>query len=114
MAKCVAKMLKQDVIDASGSIQVCARLKCGSEAEIHAMHKLGADDNDTVLLIDASNAFNSLNRSASLHNIRILCPTLATLAINTDRGPAGLFITGGKEIKSAEGTAQGNPIAMGL
>ena len=76
--------------------------------------RCSADDNDAVLLIDASNAFNSLNRSAALHNIRILCPTLATFAINTYRKPAGLFITGGKEIKSPEGTTQGDPIAMGL
>lgn len=86
MAKCVMKNLKQDVIDASGSLQVCAGLKCGSEAAIHATRKMfEADDNDTVLLIDASNAFNSLNRSAVMHNktIRIICPTLATFAINT-------------------------------
>ena len=84
MAKCVMKILKQDVIDASGSLQVCAGLKCGSEAAIHGMRKMfEADDNDAVLLIDASNAFNSLNRSAALYNIRILCPTLATFAINT-------------------------------
>ena len=82
---------------------------------IHAMRKMfEADNNDAVLLIDASNAFNSLNRSAALHNIRILCPTLATFAINTYREPAGLFITGGKEIKSAEGTTQGDPITIGL
>lgn len=115
MAKSVMKILKHDVIDASGSLQVCAGLKCGSEAAIHAMRKmLEADDNDAVLLIDASNAFNSLNRSAALHNITILCPTLATFAINTYREAAPLFITGGKEIKSAEGTTQGDPIAMGL
>ena len=54
MAKCVMKILKQDVIDASGSLQVCAGLKCGSEAAIHAMRKMfEADDNDAVLLIDA-------------------------------------------------------------
>ena len=115
MAKCVMKILKQDVTDASGSLQVCAGLKCGSEAAIHAMRKMfEADDNDAILLIDASNAFNSLNRSAALHNIRILCPTLATFAINTYREPARLFIIGGREIKSAEGTTQGDPIAMGL
>ena len=109
------KILKQDVIDASGSLQVCAGLKCGSEAAIHAMCKMfEAGENDTVLLIDASNAFNSLNRSAALHNIRILCPTLATFVINTYTEPARLFIIGGKEIKSAEGTTQGDPIAMGL
>ena len=109
------KILKQDVIDASGSLQVCAGLKCGSEAAIHAMRKMfEADDNDAILLIDASNAFNSLNRSAALHNIRILCPTLATFAINTYREPARLFIIGGKEIKSAEGTTQGDPIAIAI
>ena len=115
MAKCVMKILKQDVIDASGSLQVCAGLKCGSEAAIHAIRKIfEADDSDGVLLIDASNAFNSLNRSAALHNLRILCPTLAIFAINTYREPARLFIIGGQEIQSAEGTTQGDPMAMGL
>ena len=115
MAKCVMKILKQDVIDASGSFQVCAGLKCGSEAAIHAMREIfEAESSDAVLLVDASNAFNSLNRSAALHNVRALCPTLATFAINTYRKPARLFIIGGKEISSSEGTTQGDPIAMGL
>ena len=35
----------------------------GSEAAIHAMHNiLEADNTDALLLIDASNEFNSLNR----------------------------------------------------
>ena len=58
------------------------------------------------------NAFNALNRASALHNIRILCPPLATYAINTYRQPARLFITGGSELKSAEGTTQGDPLAM--
>ena len=44
------------------------------------------------MLIDALNTFNSLNRAASLHNIRVLCPSIATYAINTDREPTRLFI----------------------
>ena len=59
---------------------------------------------DAVLLIDASNAFNSLNRAAALHNVRILCPTIATYTINTYREPARLIIIGGKEMRSEEGT----------
>ena len=115
MAKCVLKIFKQDVIDASGSLQVCAGLKFGSEAAIRAMRKMfEGDDNDAVLLIDASNAISSLNRSAALHNIRILCPSLATFVINTYRALARLSIIGCKEIKSAEGTTQNDPIAMGL
>ena len=115
IGKCVMKVTKQDVIEASGSLQVCAGLKSGSEAAVHAIHSIfEADETDAVLLIDASNAFNALNRAAALHNIRVLCPPIATYAINTYREPARLFIIGGKEIRSAEGTTQGDPLAMGI
>ena len=113
--KCVMSVVKKDVVDASGSLQLCAGQKSGSEAAIHATHTIfESDDTDAVLLIDASNAFNALNRAAALHNIRILCPIIAIYAINTYRQPARLFVIGGKEIVSAEGTTQGDPLAMGL
>lgn len=113
--KCVMNIAKRDVVEASGSLQLCAGQRSGSEAAIHAMHGIfEADDTDAVLLIDASNAFNSLNRAAALHNTRVLCPIIAVYAINTYRQSARLFITGGKEIISAEGTTQGDPCAMGL
>ena len=68
-----------------------------------------------LLLIDVLNAFNALNRAAALHNINLLCPIIATYAINTyRREPARLFVIGGKEIVSAEGTSQGDALAMGL
>ena len=75
-----------------------------------------ADETDAVLLVDASNAFNALNRAAALHNTRVLCPisTTVTYAINTYRRPARLFIIGGQELKSAEGTTQGDPLAMSM
>ncbi|XP_048582339.1 uncharacterized protein LOC5520811 isoform X2 [Nematostella vectensis] len=66
------------------------------------------------MLVDASNAFNSVNRAAALHNIRVLCPTLAPFVINTYRLPARLFVAGGKELVSAEGTTQGDPLAMSM
>ena len=89
--------------------------KKGSEAAIHAMRELFEHDNsDAVLLIDASNAFNSLNRAAALHNIRVLCPSIATYAINTYREPVRLFIVGGQKLRSSEGTTQGDPLAMSL
>ena len=49
-----------------------------------------------------------------MHNIRVICPVIAVYAINTYRKQARLFITSVKEIASAEGTTQGNPLAMGL
>ena len=115
MGKCVMNVTKPVVINASGSLQVCAGHKSGSEVAIHAMRSIfEADETDTVLLIDASNAFNALNRAAALHNIRVLCPTLATYVINTYRQPVRLFITGGEELISAEGTTKGDPLAMSL
>ena len=78
IAKCVTRATKQDIIEASGSLQVCAGLKSGAEAVIHALHNtFDADDTNAVLLTDA---FNSLNRASALHNISALCPVLATYA----------------------------------
>ena len=91
MGKCVMHVTKPDVIDASGSLQVCVGHKSGSEVAIYAIRNIfEADETDAVLLIDASNAFNALNRAAALHNIRVLFPTLATYVINTYRQPERL------------------------
>ena len=68
-------------------------------------------ETEAVLLVDASNAFNSLNRQAALLNIRHLCPSIATALINTYRDPSSLFVDG-SSLLSQEGTTQGDPLAM--
>ena len=83
-------------------MRVYAGHESGSEAAIHTMRELFEHDNThAILLIDTSNAFNSLNRAAALHNFRVLCPSIATHAINTDREPARLFIVGRQELGSS-------------
>ena len=47
-----------------------------------------------------------------LHNIRIICPIIATYVINSYSREARLFISGGEEITSAKGTTQGDSTAM--
>ena len=69
------------------------------------------EDSDAILLIDASNAFYSLNHLTALHYITCLCPSLATVLINTYRAPTDLFVDG-EVIYSLEGTTQGDPLAM--
>ena len=69
------------------------------------------DDTEAILLVDAKNAFNSLNRLSALQNIRSLCPSLATILINSYRAPTELFIDG-DVVLSREGTTQGDPLAM--
>ena len=82
IGQCIMKVTKEDVLETSGSLQVCAGLRSGSEATVHAMHSIfKREETDALLLIDASNAFNA----AALHNIRVLCPSIATYATNTYR-----------------------------
>ena len=115
IGKCVTKVVKPDILESSGSLQVFAGHKSGSEAAVHAMNGLFQhEETDAVLLVYGSNAFNSLNRAAALHNIMIVCPAVATFVINTYRTSVRLFVTGGKELVSAEGTTQGDPLSMCL
>ena len=82
------------------------------EAAVHALREiLQQEDTDAVLLVDAANAFNNLNRRVALLNIRCLCPSIAVVLINCHRAQAQLF-TGGISLSSEEGTAQGDPLAM--
>ena len=105
IGKCVTRVAKQDVINASGAMHLCTGQKSGGETAIHAMRNIfAADETDAALLVDASNASNSLNRAATLNNIRVLYPLIATYVTNTYRVPARLFLVGGSELKSAEGT----------
>ena len=64
-------------------------------------------------LVDASNAFNSLNRITALYNTLDLCPAFGTLAINCYRPPSSLFATG-TSLLSEEVTTKGDPLAMSL
>ena len=79
------------------------------------MHDLFEQENtEAILLVDAANAFNSINRNVFLHNVSVVCPEIAIYVKNCYSLPSRLFIIGGFEIKSAEGTTQGDPIAMAL
>ena len=48
-----------------------------------------------------------------LHNMKFLCPLISTYISNCYAAPARLFIFGGGEILSKEGTIQGDPTSMG-
>ncbi len=61
-----------DIQDAAGPLQACAGQVGGCEAAIHAMRQIFVNpEAEGALLIDAENAFNSINRIAALHNISI-------------------------------------------
>ena len=70
-------------------------------------------DADAVILVDATNAFNSLNCENALKNIQHLCPPIAKILINTYQEDAQLYIDG-ESLFSQEGTTQGDPLAMAM
>ena len=112
IAKAVLSVVKPDIQEASGCLQMCGVQIGGIEAAVHAVRAaLDSNDTEAVLLVDATNAFNFLNRQVALQNIRRLCRPLATILINTYRAPTELFVDG-DILLFQEGTTQGDPLAM--
>lgn len=114
ISKAVLHVTSMDILEVAGDAQLCAGQVAGCEAGVHAMSRIQAEgQTQAVLLVDASNAFNSLNREVAMRNILNLCPPLAKMVINTYRENAPLFIDG-EIIFSQEGTTQGDPLAMSI
>ncbi len=114
IGKAIAFTITEDIQNAAGPLQACAGHISGCEAAVHAMRQVyESEQTEAVILVDASNAFNSLNREAALRNIQQLCPSLSKVIINTYREDSQLFIDG-STLHSQEGTTQGDPLAMAM
>ena len=113
IGKCVLKVLSNDIQEAAGTLQTCAGIESGIEAAIHAMCRTFQEEwCEGVLLVDADNAFNRLNRAAALHNIKRSCPLLHQFLLNSYKSPAKLHLGDGTFILSEEGVTQGDTVAM--
>ena len=103
-----------------GNLQVCVGQQGGCEAAIHAMREIYEEPEcEAVLMVDASNAFNTLNRRATIQNIKVKCPIFAKYVENTFKEPAKLYVSDKKTTRSQvivsdEGTIQGDPISMAV
>ena len=74
--------LKTEVTETTAPLQTFGGLKGGVESSVHAVRDMYKDDaTDCVLLVDAANAFNSLNRAAALQNVGVLCQPLHQYSI---------------------------------
>ena len=115
IAKAVLSLFRFDIQEAAGPLQVCAGQEGGCEAAIHAMRQFFAEqDVHGALLVDATNAFNTINRQVALNNIKSICPPLYQFLLNTYRAPIRCIVCGDGEIVSSEGTTQGDPLAMAM
>ena len=112
VAKAALYILRDDIQAVTGSRQLCAGQIARVEATVHAViSSFDLDNTEGVLVVDTSNAFNSLNCAVAVQNIHQLCPSFAPILINTCRYAAALY-TGGDILFSEEGTTQGDPLTM--
>ena len=94
--KVIVSHLKEDVIQSVGSLQVRTGQDAGCELLIHAMRTIYEDQSaEAVLLVDASNAFNSINRNVFSHNVEVICPSTALYVENCYSVNSRLVIIGG-------------------
>ena len=118
IGKAICLATRLDAALVCGSDQLCAGLQAGIEGAIHAMNDLFTTHQDQgngwgVLLVDAANAFNSLNRAAMLLHARVLWPRCARFLFNTYRGWSVLVLKGSSTfLYSKEGVTQGDPLSM--
>jgi hypothetical protein len=115
IGKAICLVTRSDAGSICGSKQLCAGLKCGIEGAIHSVTDLfdSHDDDYGVLIVDAKNAFNSINRISLLWNIRILWPQASRFIFNTYRGKSLLLLKNCTEVlNSSEGVVQGDPLSM--
>ena len=76
---------------------------------------LNCDAGWGLLLVDAKNAFNSLNQIAALWNARVLWPCCLRFLFSTYCGYAPLFLQGSSDyLLSKERVTQGDPLSMML
>ena len=114
ICKAILSIINPDILEAAGPLQLCAGHDSGCEAAVHTIRHLYSDSNiEGLLLVDASNAFNCLNREVALRNVLYQCPSLGRVLINTYRDGINMYI-GGESIMSLEGTTQGDPMAMAM
>ena len=62
-SKVIVSVLKEDIINCTGTLQVCSGQEAGIEVAIHSNAMMYEDENTAaILLVDASNAFNLFYR----------------------------------------------------
>ena len=117
IGKAVMAVTGEKVRESVGALQLCAGHPVGVESAIHGMRSfLDDDSSDGILLIDADNAFNRVNRAVALWNVQFSCPAMKHVLINCYRSPTRIIMNGDGcfELLSQEGTTQGCPLAMAM
>ena len=94
--------------------QVCLGQNCGIEHAIRSLRKqFETPGIHCILLIDANNDFDSLNKDLALRNIEKPCPSIMNDIRNSYKTRTSPFVNE-KTLQSQEGTTEGDPLAMAM
>ena len=70
---------------------------------------MSSQETVAILVVDATNAFNIINRQAALHNIGVIWPAISTMLNNTYQTPVKFFFTGGGVVQDPKELPWGIP-----
>ena len=112
-AKVACRRVVKDMALLLSPRQLGVGVQGGVEATIHAAREyissLNTDDHDALIKLDFKNAFNTLRRDRMLHSVKDLCPDIFPFVFSVYHSSSFLFWED-KQILSAEGVQQGDPL----
>ena len=94
ICRAIAELIEFDVMKAVAPAQLCVGVPSACEIGAHAVRKAFGEcpGVEGVLCVDASNAFNSLNRQAALHNIPRVCHVAGQVFANCYSAAISLYM----------------------
>ena len=114
VSKCLAQSVHHEAASILAPLQVGVGIPAGSEAVVHAVRDIFDDHGITpshkwTLLLDFSNAFNSVDRGEMLKEVRSRIPSLSPWLEFCYSSPSLLHF-GSHTINSCCGVQQGDPL----
>lgn len=96
-----------------GDFQFGVGVPCGGESILHSVNRLmelKGDRNDiSMLLVDFTNAFNMVDRTSLINEVRLQCPAISRWVELCYRRPTRLYYND-ITLSSSEGVQQGDPL----
>ena len=114
IGKTVTQGVNSDLKNLGKIFQLCLGQKCGIEYAIHSLRKeFEKPETGAILLNNAENAFNLLNRELAQKNVEILCSALHHALAISYKYPSNLYVNN-TVLTSTEVTTQGDLLAMAI
>ncbi|GJZ95308.1 putative reverse transcriptase domain-containing protein [Tanacetum coccineum] len=113
VSKVAMKGVGKEMSKYLSDFQFGVRVSGGAEAILHGVNRVFSEYHNegslAMLTMDFSNAFNLVDKSALLHEVRVKCPSIS-LWVNFLYGQTSRLYIGDTHIWSAIGVQQGDPL----